>query len=121
MENNLEIQKVIDSWAKSIRDGDMEGILANHTPDILMYDVIEPFENKGIEEYKKTWETFFKYSKGGDNSFNPTDVKITADENVAFATSTLKIFDLKIRLTLGFVKINGQWLIAHEHHSALGK
>jgi ketosteroid isomerase-like protein len=33
----------------------LDGILANHSPDISMFDVPPPVQSKGIEAYKKTW------------------------------------------------------------------
>ncbi|MBE7471746.1 MAG: DUF4440 domain-containing protein [Anaerolineae bacterium] len=117
--NEEQVRTVIESWAKAVRDCNMDGILANHTSDILMYDVVAPFQSEGIAAYRKTWELFFKYSPGGEGSFNLTDLKITASDTVAFAHATLKVFEEKVRLTLGLIKANGQWLIAHEHHSGL--
>lgn len=113
------IREVIDKWAKAVRDSNMDGILDNHTPDILMYDAVPPFQSEGLELYKKTWELFFKYSTGGDGSFNLKALKITAGDTVAFATATLHVFSIRVRLTLGLRNINGRWLIAHEHHSGL--
>ncbi len=49
------------------------------------------------------------------------DLAITAGETVAFATGLLRIGGSKepvCRLTLGLKKIDGKWMIAHEHHSA---
>ncbi|MCK6629153.1 MAG: nuclear transport factor 2 family protein [Anaerolineae bacterium] len=119
--NQEQVRAVIESWAKAVRDCDMEGILANHTPDILMYDVVAPFQSEGIAAYRKTWELFFKYSPGGEGSFNLTDLKIRAGDTVAFAHATLRVFEEKVRLTVGLIKANDQWLIAHEHHSGLNE
>ncbi len=119
MEAQAAVQSVIDRWAAAVRNIDMDGIMANHANDILMYDAVAPFQLNGLEAYRKAWELFFKYSKGGEGSFNLSEVKITAGGNVAFATATVNIFALSIRLTMGFRKEKGQWLIAHEHHSGL--
>ncbi len=118
--NKKQIRAVIDSWTKAVRDCNMDGILASHTTDILMYDVVPPFQSKGLVEYKKTWDLFFQYSTGGQGSFNLTDIKIRASDTVAFTHATLNIFKLKVRLTLGLIKSGDRWLIAHEHHSGLG-
>jgi uncharacterized protein (TIGR02246 family) len=117
--NENEVYQVIDRWARAVRENDLEGVLANHTDDILMYDVIPPFRNAGLDEYRKSWEVFFKYSKGGEGAFRLDDLNITASDTVAFTTATLRVFALKIRLTVGPRRENGRWLIAHEHHSAL--
>lgn len=116
-----EIRTVISLWEKAIQTGDMKGILANHAEDILMFDVPEPLQSNGVEEYKKTWELFFQYGSPGNDLFVIEDLRITAGSEVAFATGLLRIGGSNnpvCRLTLGLKKVRGKWLIAHEHHSA---
>ncbi len=70
IDNNIfEIQFVVDHWVKSIQQKDMDGILQNHSSDILMFDVSVPLQSKGLKEYKKTRELFFQYSNGVKDSF----------------------------------------------------
>jgi ketosteroid isomerase-like protein len=119
--NESQIRKVIESWAKAVRDGDIEGILAHHSKDLVMFDVPHPLQSKGIEAYKKTWDLFFQYSPGGEGSFNLEELKITSGDTVAFCHALLIIGGAKepqCRLTIGLRKVGGEWLIAHEHHSA---
>ncbi|MBA4057091.1 MAG: DUF4440 domain-containing protein, partial [Marivirga sp.] len=68
MSTEKEILLILEEWAKSIREGNMPGILANHTNDIVMFDVPVPLQSIGIAEYKKTWDLFFQYSPGGEGS-----------------------------------------------------
>ncbi len=119
--NEKQIRELIKSWELAIQSGDIKRILANHTKDILMFDVPEPLRSKGRAAYKKTWGLFFEYGTPSKNVFVIEDLKITAGEDVAFATGLLRIGGSKkpiCRLTLGFKKVQGKWLIAHEHHSA---
>jgi hypothetical protein len=37
---------------------DLDGTLARHSPDILMFDVPEPIQARGLAEYRETWELF---------------------------------------------------------------
>jgi ketosteroid isomerase-like protein len=60
-----QIRAVLQGWAKAVRDVDMDGILAHHSDDIVMFDVPPPVQQRGREAYKKTWEQFFTYSSGG--------------------------------------------------------
>jgi ketosteroid isomerase-like protein len=99
----------------------MDGILARHIKDLVMFDVPPPLQSKGIEAYKKTWDLFFQYSPGGEGSFNLEELKITAGDTVAFCHALLRIGGgegPECRLTIGLQKVAGEWLIAHEHHSA---
>lgn len=116
--NEIEIRELIQNWTKAVRAGDMKGILENHSADIVMFDVPVPMQSKGLDEYKKTWELFFRHNTDGENSFDLTELKIFCDEDTAFSHSLIKLFDFTCRLTMGFRKIEGKWMIVHEHHSA---
>lgn len=116
-----QIRAVIDNWAKAIRDANLQEILKNHTENILMFDVPVPMQSRGLEEYKKTWELFFQYSSGGEGSFELEELEITASERVAFCSALIRLAkgrSPECRLTIGLKKIDGQWMISHEHHSA---
>ncbi len=116
-----EIRAVIRSWEAAIQAGDMENILANHTADILMFDVPEPLQSIGIDEYRKTWQLFFRYGSPGRDVFVIDDLQITAGNDVAFATALLRIGGSTTpvcRLTVCLRKLGNKWLVAHEHHSA---
>lgn len=114
---DAEIRTLVDDWASAVRAKDVTRVLAHHADDIVMFDVPMPLQSKGIEEYRKTWDLFFANSPGGPGSFDLLELQITADETVAYCHALLKIFDSRGRLTMGLRKANGQWLIAHEHHS----
>jgi ketosteroid isomerase-like protein len=119
--NTKEIRSVIDHWVKSIQQKNMDGILQNHSPDILMFDVPVPLQSKGLNEYRETWNLFFQYSSGGKESFQLEELQITASDTVAFCTALIKLSNSakpQCRLTIGLKKMNNQWMIVHEHHSA---
>ena len=119
-----DVVTVIRSWEKAIQEGDIEAILANHTKDMLMFDVPEPIQNKGLEAYRKTWKLFYQYGKPAPDVFVIEELQVTSGEHVAFATGLLRIGGSKepvCRLTLGLKNEHGKWLIAHEHHSGPDK
>src|SRR5882672_3682926 len=119
------IRGQVENWAKAVRTRDLDGILANHSPEILMFDVPPPIQSNGIEAYKKTWDLF--YSCSPDPAvFDITEMNVTAAEDVAFVTALMRCVvtevnrdgvDLDFRLTVGLRKIAGQWTVMHEHHS----
>jgi uncharacterized protein (TIGR02246 family) len=127
-DNETQIRQLIEDWTLAVRSKDIEKILAHHSRDIIMFDVPEPFQSIGIDEYRKTWDLFFAYTKKG--VFDIQTLKIVADENVAFCIATMKCSDksdttdfveLAFRLTIGLKKINNQWTVIHEHHSIPSK
>jgi uncharacterized protein (TIGR02246 family) len=122
--DELEVRELIARWSKAVRDHNLDGIRADHDPDILMFDVPPPFLSRGLDAYMATWPPFFA-CQARPVEFDFHDVEITAGQDVAFATaighcgdmSSGKKVDLEFRLTMGFRKRDGRWQIAHEHHS----
>jgi ketosteroid isomerase-like protein len=115
--NESQIRTLIDNWAAAVRARNIDGAVADHADDIVMFDVPLPLQSRGMAEYKKTWELFFANNRGGAGSFEVTDLHITTSDTVAYCHAILKIFTSTARLTMGLRKERGHWLIAHEHHS----
>jgi ketosteroid isomerase-like protein len=83
--NETQIRALVENWTRAVHTRDMEGALARRTDDVVMFDVPLPLQSKGIADCKKTWDLFFKYSKGGPGSFDLSELEITAGDAVAFA------------------------------------
>jgi len=123
--NEAAIRELVESWARAVRAKDLDGILANHSTDILMFDVPPPLQSKGIEAYKKTWELFFSWSND-PVVFDIKDMDIIAGSDVAFVAALMRCagtekngerIELEFRLTIGLRRIGDQWMVLHEHHS----
>jgi ketosteroid isomerase-like protein len=114
-----QIEKVIVDWAHAVSSEDRKAILENHTKDLLMFDFPKTIE--GIDAYDKSWDFFCDDIKG-PIIFEPTEIRVTAGEDVAFAACKFhcdgtSAGPLDFRLTVGLEKRNGEWIITHEHHS----
>jgi len=59
--DEAQIRNLVEDWARAVRSKNIGGILANHSPEILMFDVPPPAQSKGMEAYKKTWDVFFAW------------------------------------------------------------
>jgi uncharacterized protein (TIGR02246 family) len=119
------IRDLVENWAAAVRARDLKGILANHSPEILMFDVPRPLESKGIEAYRKTWDIFFSWADD-PVVFDFSKMEISAGRDIAYVTALMRCagtetsgerLALEFRLTMGLRKIDGQWIIEHEHHS----
>lgn len=124
-EDTAAVRTVVESWLAAVRRRDIAGILQNHSPDIVMFDVPPPFQSRGIEAYRKTWDLFFSWSSD-PVAFDVTETSITAGADVAFAVAAMRCAgpgangepeSRDFRLTVGLRKIDGRWTITHEHHS----
>lgn len=125
-EDEKQIRVLIERWAAAVHAGDLDTVLADHAPDIVMFDVPPPDEGlRGIDAYRAAWPGFFEWQAKGA-SFDIVSLDITAGADVAFAHALLlcgtpEDFDAnpgrRLRLTLGLRKQNGRWSVTHEHHS----
>jgi ketosteroid isomerase-like protein len=124
-EDEAVIGDLVENWARAVRIKNLNGILANHSPDILMFDVPPPIQSNGIEEYRKTWDLFFSWYQDS-GVFDIREMNITAGNDVAFVTALMRCAgtesngdktELDFRLTVGLRKIGERWIVTHEHHS----
>jgi ketosteroid isomerase-like protein len=53
--DEAEIRDLVESWARAVRTKNLDRIIANHSPEILMFDVPPPAQSKGIDAYKKMY------------------------------------------------------------------
>ena len=119
--NEAQVRELVESWARAVREADMDGVLAHHADDIVMFDAPPPLQLKGIDAYRQAWELFFSIQ--GKGAFDLSELEIAAGDDVAFCHSIVtcgpkeKEGQFQVRLTAGLRKIGGQWVITHEHHS----
>jgi ketosteroid isomerase-like protein len=119
MSNESKVREVIENWARAVSAGNRKAILAHHATDFLMFDF--PNEIRGLEAYNRTWDFFYAHPRG-PISFAPSEIEVTAGDDVAFASCLFhcdgtSAGPLDFRLTTGLCKVDGQWTIVHEHHS----
>jgi uncharacterized protein (TIGR02246 family) len=125
-EDVAQIRTLIEKWAKAVHIGDLDGVLADHATDIVMFDVPPPEDGvRGIQAYRETWPGFFEWQREGA-VFEIVSLDVIAGEDVAYAYALLRCGtpeelasdpDNRLRLTLGLRKQDGRWVVAHEHHS----
>ena len=101
--------------------------MKNYIPDnrLVVFDVVPPRQHLGADEYRKAWEGFFTHFKGTPK-IAITDLSITVDGNLGFSHSIQRVtgtdmqghaIDRTVRVTDGYRKIGGNWLIVLEHIS----
>src|SRR5579875_1367865 len=121
-----EIRTLIERWAAAVHNGDIDAVVADHTADIVMYDVPTPDHViRGIDAYRSVWPPFFQWQASGAE-FAIETLDITAGADTAFAFARLRCGtaadfardpELRLRITFGLRRVDDRWQIAHEHHS----
>jgi uncharacterized protein (TIGR02246 family) len=122
-----EIRKMLDSWNKAFQAKDVDKIMSFYVKgnDLIAYDVIPPLDVVGSDAYRKNYETFLAAYDGPITS-EFRDLRIIASSRIAFVHSLERVSgtlkggqksELWVRATSGLRKINGKWLIVHDHIS----
>lgn len=123
MSAEAEIRDIITRWTQAVNDQDIDGVVADHADDMVMFDVPPPGALHGLKAYRESWTPFFEWARGG-SVFDIVSLDVTAGDRVAFATALLhcgrpEALDplCPLRLTVGLCKTDDRWTIVHEHHS----
>jgi ketosteroid isomerase-like protein len=121
-----QIREVVEGRAAALRTGDVKAMLAYYAPEVVEFSLAPPLRQltdahdpEPVERWLATFEA--------PPRREVTRLEITAGPDVAFATSidclsatpkgATEGFNLWYRATLGLRKIDGRWLITHEHDS----
>lgn len=127
-QEELEMRALIERWAGAVRAADLNGVTAHHTDNMVLFDVPAPVQLSGLDAYRQAWPDFFRWRTEHNGTFDIASLEVCAGSDVAFATAVLhcasatrreKTSEPRLRLTVGLRKVDGQWRIAHEHHSFL--
>lgn len=121
------IRQRIDKLVEAVRAMDLEGLKPLYAPDMVTFDVQPPLQRVGAEAKLGNWaDAFAAFQR--PLGYEIRDLTITLGGDVAFAhgfgrlSGTLKngnrTAGFWVRYTICFRKIDGNWLIVHDHASA---
>jgi ketosteroid isomerase-like protein len=122
-----DLKAVEDRFMTAFRVKDVNAIMELCVPDesLVVFDVTPPRQRNGADAYRKDWEEAFSRFDGPLEA-EISEVDVTAGGDVAYVSSIHHVtgtmkggkkMDYTVRVTDGFKKINGKWLIAHTHVS----
>ena len=125
---NASDKAQIKALEQHIADGanarDVDAIVRNYAPDVLVFDIVPPREYKGADAFRKDWQGFF--DRVGSIRIENSDLNVAGDGKMAFATYIAHLtgkarddnaIDVTMRITDVLRKSSGKWLIVHEHVS----
>jgi len=122
-EINASVQRLI----AAMNAKDINGIMAYYSPDesLLVFDALPPRQYVGATAYRKDWEGFLAAYPGGVQA-EVSDWKAETEGNLGYGHGIVrtsgqdkdgKPLDLTLRVTDVYKKMNGKWLVVHEHVS----
>ena len=123
--DEAQIRALIDDRANAVRAKDVKGAVSSIDPDVVTFDVVNPLQHIGSDASGKRAEEWFS-SFEGPIGFEIRDLSITAGDQVAFSHGLSHVsatradgsqLDMWWRTTACFRKIDGKWMVTHEHNS----
>jgi len=124
--DEAEIRQRLDALVDGVRTMDLEALKKIYAPDIVTFDVSGPLQRVGAEEKLDNWKQAFAMFQP-PLGYEFRDLEITVSGGVAVVhgvgrlSGTLKNGSpgggFWVRFTGVLRKIDGTWLVAHDHAS----
>lgn len=121
-----DVHTLITEWARAVQEENLDGALAHHSDDIVMFDVPAPEQGRrGLDDYAASWPPFFGWVRTGAR-FEITELHVEHGGDHGFAWALLRCGtpddlaqnpERRLRLSFGLRRREGTWQISHEHHS----
>lgn len=124
-QDEAQLRERLDKWTRALHAKNLDALMALYAPDTVTFDLMPPHQVKGADHYRKNFERWFA-AMPGPIDYEIHDSRIVAGNNVAFCHSLSHVkatrsngekADYWVRVTVGFQKRNGQWLMIHDHVS----
>ena len=123
--DEARIRELIDERVKAVQTKDINGLMAHHASDVLIFDALDPLQYVGSDKVKERAAQWFSWYQG-PIGYEVRDLKITLGETAAFCHYLYKVsgtmkngkeVSMWVRSTVCFRKSDGEWMVAHEHTS----
>jgi uncharacterized protein (TIGR02246 family) len=120
-----EVRARLDDWAKATRAKDIDAIMASYAQGTLSFDCHSHLQFKGAEALRKHLEACMPCMQG-PMTFEIHDLDMAAHGDVAFCHYLARygatglggeVHTGWLRVTVCLRKVNGAWLIVHDHCS----
>jgi ketosteroid isomerase-like protein len=125
--DEAQIRQVVGALAIAMLERDPEQIISRYAPGVVKFDLAPPLRRVGAEVHDiaglQAWFSGFD----GPIDYEIRDLELVVGDDVAFCHSLNRMsatphgaqqgFDLWIRATVCLQKLDGSWLITHEHTS----
>lgn len=121
-----EVRALIDDWAQATRAKDVERIIACHAPGARSFDCHSHFQFEGASALRQHLEACMTCMQG-PMTFEIHDLELAAHGDVAFGHYLARFGATGVsgeehtgwlRGTVCLRKLEGRWLIVHDHCSA---
>ncbi|MCV7289235.1 SgcJ/EcaC family oxidoreductase [Mycolicibacterium wolinskyi] len=119
------IRQRIDDAVGAVRSRDIDTLASLYAPDVVSFDLGAPLRYTGRDNKRRAWDEFFA-AYAGPIAYDVHELNVTTQGDVAFVHSlnhvsgTLvsgRVTDMWVRWTACFTRVDGVWLVTHDHVS----
>ncbi len=122
-----EVRALVARWGQAFKIKNVEQVMACYAPGsaVRAFDIVPPLECSGHDAYRKNYEQFFAMYRG-PIELELRDLQVIASADLAFITVLERMAgtltdgqksEMWVRVTSGLRKMEGRWLIVHDHVS----
>jgi uncharacterized protein (TIGR02246 family) len=127
-DDQADIKALEDRFMTAFRAKDLNAVMSCYVPDdtLVVFDTTPPRQYVGAAAYRKDFQDFFANVQGPIDA-TISDLEVTTgggsvaySHSIQYVASTDKAgkrTEVTARVTDAYKRINGKWLISHEHVS----
>jgi len=119
------IRQRVEDYAKAVSAKDIDGVMSLYAQRVVSFDLNPPLRYAGIDNKRRAWQAFFA-TYAGPVAYEVRELEVVTDGELAYAHSlnhvrgtvaSGHVADLWVRWTVCFGRIEGVWLVVHDHVS----
>jgi uncharacterized protein (TIGR02246 family) len=119
-----DIRALIDHWSRAMSEKDVDSLMEHYAEDVVAFDVPPPLQVNGRDAVRAKLDSWLRMFEGPvDVDFK--DVNIITGGDLAVLHQLARVSDRRsgpgsgswVRVTVVYQKIDGKWLVTHEHAS----
>ena len=121
------IPTLFDRYRDTVWSKDIEGFLSIYAPDFRGFDLWGDWEQPGLPALRQAVHDWFGGLAEDRDRVTFSDIQVTQDGNMAVASAFVRFAAISAsgaelrgmdnRLTWGLRKVDGAWLVVHQHTS----
>ncbi len=125
-ERDREIGEILNRYSQFVQAKDLAGLLELYSDDVVIFDLMTPFQYVGSRALMSRVSDWFKGYEGA-MTFDFDQLRVHSSETLAVAHALIKcggvikgdarMSTMWMRSTMTFMKHEDEWLIIHEHSS----
>lgn len=122
-EREQEIRDVIEQWRSALEARDLDRMMTDYIPDVILYDAIPPYKSVGVTAIRQAWESCMPHLPDFKSVHRDLTVTVTEDMAVVHGLHNFETAEPHpcsqswIRITVCYRRIDGRWRVFHEHVS----